>query len=414
MVHVMSAIRFRLLPVILLSACSLASWAAAEDEVATGPTRTILKTDFLDAAYLPGLESIVVTGHHGVIGQLKVSDNAAVLDLLANHPDEDFTSLEKLSDTEVLIGGATGKIYHYDGKAVTELANLGEFQEPVLDIAVDGSDIWVVGARGLIYHSTDAKTFNAVEIRDVTQPMISFPAGQPADWYFGVSNLLPESIEFVATVGGKPAVADTDFTMYPDEGFVQVLNPLDENPAPTVAFKFNPGPPFRLGDVSWNVVLAGGGKITIAGEFGMVLQSEDGGTTWIRRDTKVVPHEPEPSYWLGGAQRGDELWLAGAAGVSPVSHDGGVTWTENPKPGREGIFGITLTADGKPVIAGAVGLIGSLEGSEWKLADRTHLKLLSWLKTPVSMPDGSILVTGGRATAIRFKDGEWARIPVEF
>ena len=31
-----------------------------------------------------------------------------------------------------------------------------------------------------------------------------------------------------------------------------------------------------------------------------------------------------------------------------------------------------------------------LDGSEWKLADRTQLHLLSWLKTPVVMPDGSM------------------------
>lgn len=410
----MSAIRFRLLPVFLLSACAATSWAAADEETAVGPKRTILKTDFLDAAYLPGLESVVVTGHHGVIGQLKVGEAAAKLELLLDHPDEDFMTLEKISDTAVLIGGATGRIYQYDGKAVTELAALSEFQEPVLDIAVDGNEIWVVGARGLVSHSSDGKTFAPVEVRDVVQPVVSFPAGQPADWYLGVSNLNVESIVFTATVGGKPAVAETDYTLYPDEGFVQIAVQLDEDPAPSISFKFNPGPPFRLGDVTWNVVLAAGGKITIAGEFGMILQSEDNGATWIRRDTRVVPHEPEPAYWLGGAQRGDEIWLAGAAGVSQVSHDGGVTWTENPKPGREGIFGITLTAEGKPVIAGAVGLIGSLDGNEWKLADRTHLKLLSWLKTPVPMPDGSLLVMGGRATAIRFKDGEWSRIPVEF
>ncbi|MEQ8230432.1 MAG: hypothetical protein RKL32_01855, partial [Gammaproteobacteria bacterium] len=64
------------------------------------------------------------------------------------------------------------------------------------------------------------------------------------------------------------------------------------------------------------------------------------------------------------------------------------------------------------VIAGAVGLIGFLEDGKWQLADRTRLKLLSWLKTPVVMPDGSLLIMGGRATAIRYKDGEFQRVPV--
>lgn len=410
----MSAFGSRLLACCAFACLVGAGTALAADQPAAATKRTPLKTDFIDAVYLPGLERVVVTGHHGVIGTLEIEAEVARLKLLAEHPDEDFTALEKLSDTETLVGSASGRVYHYDGNTITELAALSEFEEPVLDIAVDAGSVWVVGARGLVARSSDGKTFELVEIRDVTQPLATFPAGSTADWYFGVSNLVVETIQFNATVGGKPAVADTDYTMYPDEGFVQVLNALDENPPPTIAFKFNPGPPFRLGDVSWNAVLLKQGKVTIAGEFGMILQSEDNGATWVRRDARLVPREPEPAYWLTGAQSGEDLWLAGAAGVNQVSRDGGVTWTENPQPGREGIFGITVLPDGTPVIAGAVGLIGSLAEGEWKLADRTQLRLLSWLRTPVAMPDGSLLVTGGRATAIRYRDGNWERLPVEF
>ena len=411
----MSALQLRSLAgLFLLVAVTGTSFAqdpsGAEAETAK---RVPLKTDLLDGAYLAGLKSVVVTGHHGVVGQLKVTDDAAKLELLAKHPDEDFTCLDAISDSLVLIGSATGKVYSYDGTAMTELAALSEFNEPVLDIAHEGNNIWVVGARGLLAHSSDGKKFDAVEVKDITQPLATFPDVKPADYYMGVSNITADTVQFTATVNGKPAVADTDYTLYPDEGFVQVANQLDATPAPTITFKFNPGPPFRIGDVSWNVVLVSNGKVTIAGEFGMVLQSEDNGATWVRRDTRIVPHEPEPAYWLGGTSNGDQIWLAGAAGISEVSHDGGVTWTNNPPPGREGIFGITLLPDGKPLIAGAVGLIGVLDGSEWKLADRTQLHLLSWLKTPIVMPDGTILVLGGRATAIRYKDGAWTRVPVE-
>ena len=411
----MSALSLRSIAgVLLLCATTGASLAQDQgsDETA-GAKRVPLKTDLLDGAYVAGLQSVVVTGHHGVIGQLKVGDDAAKLELLATHPDEDFTCLDAISDTQVLVGSATGKVYSYDGKTVTELAALSEFNEPVLDIAHEGNNIWVVGARGLLAHSTDGKKFDAVEIKNITQPLATFPSGKPADWYFGVSNIILDSVQFNATIGGKPAVVETDYTFYPDEGFVQVAKQLDENPPPSISFKFNPGPPFRVGDVSWNVVLVSNGKVTIGGEFGMVLQSEDGGASWVRRDTRIVPHEPEPAYWLGGTSKGDEIWLIGAAGISEVSHDGGVTWNDNPPPGREGIFGISLLADGKPLIAGAVGLIGVLDGAQWKLADRTQLHLLSWLKTPIAMPDGTLLVLGGRATAIRYKDGNWTRIPVD-
>ena len=65
------------------------------------------------------------------------------------------------------------------------------------------------------------------------------------------------------------------------------------------------------------------------------------------------------------------------------------------------------------LVAGAVGLLGVMDGGAWAIADRSELQLLSWLKTPVEMPDGTLIMLGGRATAIGFKDGQWTRIPVE-
>ena len=58
-----------------------------------------------------------------------------------------------------------------------------------------------------------------------------------------------------------------------------------------------------------------------------------------------------------------------------------------------------------------VGLIGVLDADSWKLADRTQLHLLSWLKTPVVMPDGSILVLAAarRPSATRMAPGRGCR-----
>jgi len=95
-----------------------------------------------------------------------------------------------------------------------------------------------------------------------------------------------------------------------------------------------------------------------------------------------------------------------------ASQDGGVTWSQMTPPSTEGVFGVTLTADGKPVVAGAVGLVGVMEGDKWKVADRSELQLLSWLRTPVEMPDGSLVLLGGRSTTIAIKDGKFTRVAV--
>ena len=371
-----------------------------------------LKIDFLDASYAKGLGGIAVVGAHGMVGTLKPEADGWRLHTLADTVDDDFTTLGLYSDSQVLVGGSTGKLYMYDGESIKEITKLSEYDEPVLDISCVNGNCWAVGARGMVTKSSDGKEWEEVEIRDVTQPMMTFKSGEVADWYFGVSNLDLDSLKFTGTVGGEPAVADEHFIMYPDEGFVQFAVDFDQTPAPTVEFIFNPGPPFRAGDVSWNSVLFDGKKVTIAGEFGMVLQSTDGGESWIRRNGSVVKGEPTPAYWITGKQEGDRMTLAGAAGVSALSTDGGVTWARQPRPGNEGIFGIDFLPNGKPIIAGAVGLIGTFDDGEWKLADRTRLKLLSWLKNPVVLEDGTVLMLGGRSTAIAFKDGEWTRIPV--
>ena len=385
--------------------------ALAQDSEATD-NRTPLPVDFIGAARLPALDGIAVAGLYGMVGLLKFEDGEWRLHRLPDPPKEDFTSLAEYTDGQALVGSSTGKIYMYDGKELTELATLSEYSEPVLSITAVNGKAWAVGARGMIAKSDDGKNWETVEITNVKQPPIEWPDGKIADWYFGVSNLDMDSIKFNASVGGEPAVAEEHYVMFPDEGFLQNTVELDMEPAPTIEFTFNPGPPFRAGDVSWNIVLYDGSKITIAGEFGMVLQSEDEGKTSIRRDTKLSNREPEPAYWLTGAQQGETIYLAGAAGVSALSKDGGVTWTEQPRPGNEGIFGVKLLENGDPLIAGAVGLIGRYDGSDWALADRTRLRLLSWLKNPVALADGSILMLGGRSTAISYKDGTWTRIPV--
>jgi len=387
-----------------------ASNGAGSTDVATAPSTTFI--DVMDADYLKGMGQILVAGQHGTVGLVELNDSAALLTLVKNTPNVDFTSLHAISDKEALLGSSTGMLYKFDGENVSEIAQLSEYDEPILDIASDGKSVWVVGGRGLIYRSTDMANYEEVIIDEVTLPVTEFPGGFPADWYLGVSNLDTDTLKFSANVGGQPAVEEEDYILYPDEGFIQFQKELDMDPAPTVASKFAPGPPFRKGDVSWNVVMLNQGRVTLAGEFGMILQSDDGGNTWIRRDSEIVPREPEPAYWMAGYQRGDEVWLTGAAGVNQKSMDNGETWEDNPKPGREGIFGVVLTQDGTPVISGAVGLIGTLKGDEWTLADRTELKLLSWIKTPVELPDGRLLVLGGRGTAILVDNGSVSRIPL--
>jgi len=401
----------------VLTAMVALSIAFAPLALAEKPAQPIARlptlVDFLGAANLPGLGGIAVAGRYGMVGLLKLEGDTLKLHRLENPPKEDFTAVTRLSDSEALVGSSIGNIYLYDGSTLTKLVKLSEYQEPVLAMTALDGKAWAVGGRGMIAKSPDGKTWEELEISGVIQPPIAWPAGHQGDWYFGAMNIDPDSVKFTANVGGKPAVPDEDYELFANEGFLQNTSDLDMDPVPTIEFKFSPGPPFRPTDVTWNAVLNDGKTVTIAGEFGMVLQSVDDGETWTRRDPTIVDHEPDMAYWLDGVQAGDNIFLAGAAGVNSVSRDGGITWSVQPRPANEGIFGITLLDSGEPLIAGAVGLIGKFDGSEWALGDRTRLKLLSWLKNPVSLDDGSVLMLGGRSTAVSFKDGTWTRVPVD-
>ena len=320
----------------LVFAASIGLGAAHAADEALVDQRAPLVIDFLDGAYVPGAGGIVVTGAHGLVGLLKMNDQGAEFTRYPNIPNEDFTALERWSDTEVLLGTSDGKVYLFDGKTATEVGKISEFNEPVLDIAAANGTAWAVGGRGMLANTKDGKTWSPVEIPEVTQPQMTFPGTEPGEWYFGVSNLKMDSLVLNATVGGKPVVVDTDYTLYPDEGFIQFITTLDTAPPPTIDFKFAPGPAFRPGDVSWNVALFDGTKLTIAGEFGMILQTTDGGQNWIRRDSLLTPREPEPPYWIAGTQKGSNIYLAGAAGVMRASTDGGATWAQLPAPSAEG------------------------------------------------------------------------------
>lgn len=401
-----------LLPAALLAASP--GVLAAEDELKDN--RTPLVVDFTTATYLPKTSSVLVAGLHGLLGALKIDEKGvAKLEKFAADENIDFTAVERLNDGDVLLGTANGKIFDFDGEKLVELATITKFDdnpEPVLDIAVHNGKAWAAGGRGMLAKSEDGKKWELVEIEQIEQPETEFPGAEAADWYFGASNVIAETVKFQATKGGKAALAETDYVMYPDEGFINFASELDASPPPKISFMFKPGPAFKQGDVSWNVVLFNGSRITLAGEFGMIVQSLDGGSTWVRRDAHFTPKEPEPPYWMGGTESGDTQVLVGAAGAVHRSTDGGATWTRLKQPSAEGLFGVALLKDGTPVIAGAVGMIGTFDGTNWTLADRTKLQLLSWLKNPVDMPDGSLMMLGGRQTIIHYKDGNWTRVPM--
>ena len=402
----------------LLMAASPAGQAADEAGAPTVGLSQGLFVEVMAADRLAGSGEILFAGNFGLLGLATVGEDGGLrARLLESGLEDDLIAVAALDAGGALVGSGAGRVHRFENGALGPPVEIGEYRVPVIDIETQGGVAWVVGARGLAARSADGgASWTPIELGRVRNPELTLDTTEPGLWYTGVANVVPETVELRANVGGRPAVADEHYVFSPDEGTLEILAALDADPVPTLRFEFVPGPPFQHHDVSWNVVLLSGQEVTLAGEFGLIVHSADGGRTWERLFAKLSRSEPEQPYWIAGDRRGDTLALVGAAGVAVRSSDGGRTWSPVESPSDESLFGVRVAEDGSLLVAGAVGLAGRLPvgASEWSLVDRTRLGLFSWMKTFVPLEDGSLLLLGGRRKVIRHQppDG-WTPVDLE-
>ncbi len=360
-------------------------WAQNSPDTGVNFIRTV---DMVSAIVEDDTGQIIFSGKSGVVGTLSDAGAGMVARIFRTDVKDDFLVIEKVANDIVLLGSSKGDIYTYQKGDVKKIASLSAYSEPILDIDSHADLIWASGGRGLLATSTNGGgDWTGVEIGTVIQPELTLPSRQPGVWYLGVSNIDSESVVFNAQINGRPAVIDEDFELDVDEGRLTVFNQLDQGAA-SISFRFQPGPPYRGGDVTWSAVIADAGVVTLAGEFGLILQSTDQGKQWVRRDGVITREEPAQSYWLCGASRNGKIILGGAAGKIHLSSDSGLTWEPLPIDSQEGVFGVDFIDDDTPIVAGAVGLLGIYRGGSWAMADRTVLGLRSWGKNMLQLTGG--------------------------
>lgn len=381
-------------------------WA---QEPVEGGVSFVQTVDMVSAIYEEENKQILFSGKSGVLGTLSSSGADMVARLIRTDVKDDLLVIEKVVNGGVLLGSSKGDIYSYQGGNVKKIVSLSQYSEPILDIDSSADMVWVSGGRGLLATSSNGGAdWTDMDVGKVIQPALDIPSREPRVWYLGVSNIDSESVVFNASVNGRPAILDEDFEIDVDEGRLIVINTLDQGVA-SISFTFQPGPPYRGGDVTWSTVIAGTDVVTLVGEFGFILQSEDGGNQWIRRDGVITQEEPAQPYWLCGAARGNKIILGGAAGKVHISEDNGVSWRAVPIDSQEGIFGVDFIDDDTPIVAGAVGLLGIYQDGGWRMADRTVLGLRSWVKNLVNTDGGVWMALGGRSTALSFIDDSWKK-----
>lgn len=374
------------------------------------------RDDFVAAAGLANSEKVFVVGEFGLFGLLSVAGEEAQIEVLESEWNEDLVSAVSLDDGTALAGSATGVIFRYKDGAVARVAEIHNDSVLGLGVERDASGkevaVWAGGARGLLAKSLDGGlTWSSVAPSQVDQPEIPFGATHTGRRFLGIGNIDPESFVLNARVGGRRAQMDRDYVITFEDGVIEVMNEFDASPAPTIAFKFAPGPPFQAGDFTMSTVVTQGAVVTMAGEFGLVLQTRDSGASWTRLDGEVYDGDPRQPYWINGIARGDTIILVGAAGAIRQSDDGGETWVQHTQPsGDNGVFGVHLGESGDVVVAGAVGMLADFKGGDnWSFADRTRLSVYSWVKSLLPRDGGGLLALGGRGNCVLRTGGAWER-----
>jgi photosystem II stability/assembly factor-like uncharacterized protein len=123
------------------------------------------------------------------------------------------------------------------------------------------------------------------------------------------------------------------------------------------------------------------------GDYGTLLRTDDGGATWTKvplpEDTKLPPDVAEvvaPGdillYSIAFTDP-DHVWIAGEFGVILASSDGGVTWHQQSSSVETTLFGISFADQQR---GWAVGLDSTLL--------HTSDGGISWRKVPIDTPKG--------------------------
>jgi len=150
-------------------------------------------------------------------------------------------------------------------------------------------------------------------------------------------------------------------------------------------------------DVAWYGLAVRGSRITVAGEFGRLMQSDDLGRSWRPALSPTEAHLTAVAF--ADEQRGVAVGLNGTV---LLSEDAGRSWQAVGQGGEEHLYDVIW--DGRRFVAcGDRGvLLESVDGRAWKALDAAlgEARNFLWFSRVVPGADG-LLLSGATLGAIR-------------
>ena len=337
-------------------------------------------------------------------------------------PDrEDYYDAFVLDANNAWVSGGRGLILHVTNNgqdfAMLETGVQKAIYEVDFATAEDGV---AVGQDGIVLKTDDGgKTWtrNPIEL-----PLLDWQVAQPH--YFAVSR--GADAQHIWAVGPVGAIIRSqdggetweNLSLWCDMSFdnFATSDPADD---PESTLRLNPCD-VTLNGVSFPTNTDG----WVAGEFGIILRTQDGGVTWQRqRNVHNLPKYTRPELPEEEAIRqripplyiedlflidvdfrsAQEGYVTGESGTLLQTTDAGETWTNIPSGSFNTLLSVTAAPDDNrsDFATGVLGTLASVTSDAWQLDENIRQDVLTWIRTASFAPDGQFGVAcGGKGTVL--------------
>ncbi len=337
-------------------------------------------------------------------------------------PDrEDYYDAFVLDANNAWVSGGRGLILHVTNNgqdfAMLETGVQKAIYEVDFATAEDGV---AVGQDGIVLKTGDGgQTWTRIPIE---LPLLDWQVAQPH--YFAVSR--GADAQHIWAVGPVGAIIRSqdggetweNLSLWCDMSFdnFATSDPADD---PESTLRLNPCD-VTLNGVSFPTNTDG----WVAGEFGIILRTQDGGVTWQRqRDVHNLPKYTRPELPEEEAIRqripplyiedlflidvdfrsAQEGYVTGESGTLLQTTDAGETWTNIPSGSFNTLLSVTAAPDNNrsDFATGVLGTLASVTGDAWQLDENIRQDVLTWIRTASFAPDGQFGVAcGGKGTVL--------------
>jgi len=322
----------------------------------------------------------------------------------------------------------------------TTAADAGAIRDNLYGVkAISPTEAWVVGNFGSIYHTTDAGKTWAAHDSGTKVPLfaVDFAPGAQEGWVVGKGSLILHTAD-----GGK--IWKRQQSVIPPEKHLFNVHAIDAKTVWVVG-DWGAIAVTHDGGERWEDQSLGLGKITlkteetggrvtktitsdvilydvdfpdpqhgyIAGEFGTLLSTDDGGQTWTKRDVGT-----EKTLFGVGFATQEKGWVTGIDGMLLHTRDAGKTWVVQHGATEEGsleelgfletlknpgMYDVAVAGDYGVVVGDTGNVLTTSDGGEtWTPRDLPEKERLVWLRALSIVPGthGFIVGANGFTAAV--------------